>query len=61
MKKLTYEGHEKPNKEVFEAIGNSEWWKNAKKDDAIDIRSFTIGWNACVDALEKQNEKTDNS
>ena len=58
MEKLKYEGYDSPNIQILEKVRESEWWKNAKKDDAIDIRSFAIGWNACVDAWEKQNEQT---
>ena len=56
MEKLKYEGYDSPNIQILEKVRESEWWKNAKKDDAIDIRSFAIGWNACLDAITGETE-----
>ena len=55
MKKLKFEPNS-PNIEIFEKIRESEWWKNAEKNDAIDIRSFVIGWNACLDEIMGETE-----
>lgn len=52
-KELVYEGYDSPNKQIAEAILQSEWGKKAKKNDAICIRSFSIGYNACLEELEK--------
>ena len=56
MEKLKYEGYDSPNIQILEKVRKSEWWKNAKKDDAIDIRSFAIGWNACIDEILGETE-----
>ena len=55
-KELVYEGYDSPNKQICEAILQSEWGKKAKKTDAICIRAFSIGYNTCLEAL--QNEST---
>lgn len=52
-KELVYEGYESPNKQIGEAILRSEWGKKAKKNDAICIRSFSIGYNACLEEIEE--------
>lgn len=52
-KELVYEGYESPNKQIGEAILQSEWGKKAKKNDAICIRSFSIGYNACLEEIQK--------
>lgn len=52
-KELVYEGYNSPNERISEAILQSEWGKKAKKNDAICIRSFSIGYNACLEELVK--------
>ena len=59
MEKLKYEGYDSPNIQILEKVRKSEWWKNAKKDDAIDIRSFAIGWNACLEEIENESNISD--
>ena len=57
-KELVYEGYDSPNKQICEAVLQSEWGKKAKKTDAICIRAFSIGYNACLEEI--LNERGEN-
>ena len=49
--KLEYLGIGNDNEQISKSIGRTSWFKKAIPNDAICIKSYSIGFNACIDEI----------